>query len=121
MTQRLTCHISGSSAFYDIEIGRGLLNHQTSFLKSLASRFAIITDEKVAALYGMKLNNVLSAAGLEVNLFSFPNGEQHKNRATKELLENQLFEKSFGRDTCIIALGGGVVTDIAGYVAATYC
>jgi 3-dehydroquinate synthase len=58
---------------------------------------------------------------LEVHLFSFSNGEQHKTRATKERLENQLFEKGFGRDTCVIALGGGVVTDIAGYLAATYC
>src|SRR6202007_2691510 len=45
----------------------------------------------------------------------------HKTRATKVLLENQLFEKGLGRDTCVIALGGGVVTDIAGYIAATYC
>ena len=36
-------------------------------------------------------------------------------------MENQLFEKGLGRDTCVIALGGGVVTDMAGYVAATYC
>ena len=66
-------------------------------------------------------SNVLASSGLEVYLFSFPNGEENKTRATKELLENQLFEKGLGRDTCVIALGGGVVTDIAGYVAATYC
>jgi 3-dehydroquinate synthase len=72
-------------------------------------------------LYGEKLQKSLSSSGLEIHLFTFPNGEQYKTRATKELLENQLFEKGLGRDTCVIALGGGVVTDMAGYLAATYC
>ncbi len=44
-----------------------------------------------------------------------------KQERRKDYLENQLFEKGFGRDTCVIALGGGVVTDLAGYLAATYC
>ena len=90
-------------------------------MASLASRFAIITDDRVSLLYGEQLHKSLFSYGLEVYLFSFPTGEQYKTRATKELLENQLFEKGLGRDTCVIALGGGVVTDMAGYVAATYC
>jgi len=117
---KLVCKVS-SSDHYEIEIGSGLLNFQAPYLSSLASRFAIITDDKVASLYGKQLQEYLNASGLEVYLFSFPNGEQNKTRATKELLENQLFEKGLGRDTCLIALGGGVVTDVAGYVAATYC
>jgi 3-dehydroquinate synthase len=121
MTQKLTCKISNSSDHYEIEIGSGLLNVQTKYLSSLASRFAIITDDKVTPLYGEQLQAYLVSSGLEVDLFSFPNGEQYKTRETKELLENQLFEKGFGRDSCVIALGGGVVTDIAGYLAATYC
>ncbi len=121
MTQKLICKIPSSADHYEIEIGSGLLNFQAQYLNSLASRFAIITDDKMASLYGEQLQGYLSSSGLEVYLFYFPNGEQYKTRATKEVLENQLFEKGLGRDTCVIALGGGVVTDVAGYLAATYC
>lgn len=121
MTQQLTCVVPGLSSQYEIEIGSGLLKNQAPYLSSLASKFAIITDDRLASSFGEQLFNALSSAGLEVYLFSFPSGEQHKTRATKELLENQLFEKGLGRDTCILALGGGVVTDLVGFVAATYC
>lgn len=121
MIQKLTCNISGSSDHYEIEIGSGVLDFQTQYLSSLSSRFAIITDDIIAYLYGEQLQKHLASSGLEVYLFSFSNGEKYKTRATKEILENQMFEKGFGRDTCVIALGGGVVTDLAGYVAATYC
>ncbi len=84
-------------------------------------RYAIITDHCVEALYGKQLYDTLLSMGREVFLFSFSGGEENKNRHTKEWIENQLFEKKLGRDTCIIALGGGVVTDLAGFVAATYC
>lgn len=121
MIGKLICKIATPFHQYEIEIGSGLLNFQTDYLNSLASRFAIITDDKIASLYGVQLQECLASSGLEVYLFSFPNGEQYKTRATKEFLENQLFEKVLGRDTCVVALGGGVVTDIAGYIAATYC
>jgi len=118
MTQKLICQMPRLFDGYEIEIGWGLLKNQTYYLSSLASRFVIITDDKIASLYGKELKHSL---GLESYLFSFPHGEAYKTRATKETLENHLFEKGLGRDTCLIALGGGVVTDIAGYLAATYC
>ena len=121
MNRKLICKISGDPEQYEIEIGRDGGNLQTAYLKSQGSRFAIITDDKIAPLYGEKLRNSLASAGLEAHLFYFAAGEQSKTRATKEFLENGLFEKKLGRDTCVIALGGGVVTDIAGYLAATYC
>jgi 3-dehydroquinate synthase len=121
MIQKLICHISSSHAKHEIEIGSGLLNLQAQYLKTLGSSFAIITDNKIAELYGEPLLKCLASAGMNVYLFSFPCGEQYKSRATKEVLENQLFEKGLSRDSCVIALGGGVVTDLAGYVAATYC
>lgn len=121
LTQKLICCVPFSDYHYEIEIGSELLNSQIEYLNTLASRFAIITDDTIEALYGKPLRDSLLSSGLDVHLFSFPSGEQHKTRNTKEALENQLFEKSFGRDTCVIALGGGVVTDLAGYLAATYC
>lgn len=102
-------------------IGQGVLNQQSEYLKTVASKFAIITDDTIKKLYGESLLEHLKDSDLEVYLFSFPAGEQYKTRETKEFLENQMLEKKMGSDTCIIALGGGVVTDVAGFVAATYC
>lgn len=122
MTQKLLCTIPQISNCYEIEIGAGILKEKIAhYLSSFSHRMAIITDDVIAPLYGEPLLRSLLSLGLDVHLFSFPHGEKNKTRATKERLEDQLFEKQFGRDTCVIALGGGVVTDLAGYLAATYC
>lgn len=119
MTNTLSCVIPTSPITYEIEIGS--LDYLPSFISSFGNKFAIVTDTQVAALYGEKLCASLLKTGLQIHLFSFPSGEIHKNRKTKEELEDLLFYHSFGKDSCIIALGGGVVTDLAGYLAATYC
>jgi len=124
MPQKLTCIIPYASISYEIEIQSGLLSNQkelVKYLSQLASRFAIITNAHIASLYGDQLYRHLSEAGLDSMLLSFPIGEEYKSRQTKEILEDKMFEKGFGRDTCLIALGGGIVTDVGGYVAATYC
>ena len=88
---------------------------------NLHKRLVIITDSNIKNLYGTKLQNALLSAGLHVEVLSFPAGENYKTRATKQQLEDELFARQYGRDVCIIALGGGVVTDLVGYLAATYC
>lgn len=123
-TYKLLCTLPQAESSYEIEIGNGLIaDSQTlyAYLKTLAARFAIICDDTTAALYGEKLSKELSASGLEAFLFTFPSGERSKTRETKELIENQMFEHGLGRDSCVIAVGGGVVTDVAGFLAATYC
>lgn len=90
-------------------------------LKRLSERFALFCDDKVAALFGEKWCTHLEQAGLQVALFTFPAGEQEKNRERKAKLEDQLLAQKWGRDTCMIALGGGVTTDLIGYLASTYC
>jgi 3-dehydroquinate synthase len=84
-------------------------------------RYALITDHIVAKLYGKKLCHHLHKMGYDIALFSFPAGEASKTRQTKERLEDGLLKHHYSRDTTIIALGGGVVTDLAGFLAATYC
>lgn len=90
-------------------------------VESFGNRFVIITDERVETLYGKNLLATLLEKGVEAYLFSFPPGEKSKTRGVKEALEDALFAKKLGPDICIIALGGGVVTDLAGFLAATYC
>lgn len=85
-----------------------------------AHRHAIITDSHVGALYAGRVQDALSASGLTADVLTFPAGERHKTRDTWATLTDELLTTGFGRDSTIIALGGGVVTDLAGFVAATY-
>lgn len=121
---KLTCRIQPNPICYDVEIQSGLLADQKiliPYIHELNSRIAVISNEKVSALYGQKFCAMLFEHGLKACLFTFKDGEQHKTRQTKEQLEDQMLENELGRDTCLIALGGGVTMDIGGYLAATYC
>ncbi len=95
--------------------------HFLSRCKELGGRIAIITDSKLAPIYGEQLLSYLSEEGIDATLIPFQAGEASKTRATKEKLENALLGAKFGRQDSLIALGGGVVTDLTGFVAATYC
>ena len=90
-------------------------------VKRLGARFALFCDEKVAGDLGKKWHAHLQKCGLEIALFTFPSGEQEKSRERKAELEDRLLAQKFGRDTCFIALGGGVTTDLIGFLASTYC
>ncbi len=87
----------------------------------LGTRFALFCDEKVFAALGEKWASHLKKCGLDIATFTFPSGEQEKSRERKSELEDLLLSQKFGRDTCMIALGGGVTTDLIGYLASTYC
>jgi 3-dehydroquinate synthase len=76
---------------------------------------AIITDATLKKLYAKQLQ------GLDAKVFSIPSGETAKTRETKAYLEDLLLSHHLGRDTLLIGLGGGVICDIVGFVAATYC
>ncbi len=113
-----------SSLFsYDVIIGEGLLSSSETLKKyvtPLSSCFAIITDSVVGPLYAEQLAEILHSLGFVAKIFTFPSGEKFKTRETKELLEDQMLESGFGSDSCVIALGGGVVSDVAGFLASTY-
>lgn len=109
---------------YDIEIGWSLFPKLISDLKQGlvrgTNRIAIITDSNVRSLYGERLLTELKKNEFNADLFVFPAGESSKTRETKAFLEDRLIENAYGRDSCIIALGGGAVTDMAGFVAGTF-
>ena len=107
---------------YDILIGEDLLRRIPWEIKEsgLAYKFAIVTDSTVEGLYGNALLEEFERAGLDTHIIAFPAGEKQKSRETKARIEDHMLENKFGRDSAVVALGGGVVGDIAGYVAATY-
>lgn len=83
-------------------------------------RVAVISDDTVSELYGDEVRASLKSCGFSPVLFSFPPGESSKSPETLYKLLNQLGEASFDRDDSIIALGGGVTGDIAGFASAIY-
>jgi len=107
---------------YKIIIGENLFERIPAELKELikAHTYVIITDSNVEELYGKKLLDILSESGLKAHLLSFPAGEKNKTRETKYSIEDLMSQLKVGRDSAIVALGGGVVGDLAGFVAATY-
>lgn len=109
---------------YEIEIGfaleRRLIQDIQSGLVGDIRRFAIVTDSNVKELYAENICRLLAAAGYQAELFVFDAGEKSKTRKTKEEIEDAMLERGFRRDCCIIAVGGGVVTDLAGFVAGTF-
>jgi 3-dehydroquinate synthase len=82
-----------------------------------AYRYAIITDDVVGPLYASRVSASFDA---HADVLTVPAGEHHKTRESWARLTDQLLAAGFGRDTTIIALGGGVVGDLAGFVAATF-
>lgn len=109
-------------ASYDILIGRGLLTDLPTHLASRcpAAAYAVVSDSHVGPLYGEAVTATLVRAGLRAELLTFPAGEASKNRDTWAMLGDRLLAHHFGRDAAVVALGGGVVGDLAGFVAATY-
>ncbi len=109
---------------YDIEVGFDLMSNLVEDIKQglvgNIKKFALVTDSNVVDLYGEKIYNLLLDAGYQVDLFVFPAGEKSKTRRVKEQIEDAMLEKGYRRDCCIIAVGGGVVTDLAGFIAGTY-
>lgn len=107
---------------YSIIIEDGILKRVPQLIKEaeLGHKFAIVTDSNVEKLYAGDLAREFNNNNLENKTISFPAGEQNKNREVKSWIEDQMLESKFGRDSAVIAIGGGVVGDIAGYVAASY-
>ncbi len=110
---------NGSS--YDIRIGLGIASHLGTLVKAFQpSGVALITDTMVGELWGQALYDRLLAAGLRVTLIKIPSGEAYKNLTTVNNVYDQLLDADVDRHGAIVALGGGVVGDLSGFVAATW-
>jgi len=105
---------------YEVHVGTGLLERARDIIRDAAPahRYAIVSDANVAPLYAGRLRASLGTAQTE--LYTIPAGEAHKTRDQWAHLTDALLTAGLGRDTTILALGGGVIGDLAGFVAATY-
>jgi len=104
---------------YPVVVRAGELDRIGDTLRTIGGglRVAIITDSTVGPRYADRVAKAVGAADAPILM---PAGEQHKNRDLWARLTDELLARGFGRDTLVVALGGGVVGDVAGFVAATY-
>ncbi|MFC1865070.1 3-dehydroquinate synthase [Chloroflexota bacterium] len=107
---------------YNIHIGPGLLTQTGHRLKEIgfSDKLVIITDSTVKSLYGNTLKQSLTSSGFKVLMLEVPEGEEQKSLETAGRLYHELTDFYAERTTPILALGGGVIGDLAGFVAATY-
>jgi len=107
---------------YPLHIGPGALASVGSVCRERAPAhsYAVISDSQVSHLYGERVLGTLRDTGVRAELFSFPAGESNKTRTRWAELTDSMLASGFGRDSAVVALGGGVTGDLAGFVAATY-
>ena len=108
-----------ASGGYDIIIEPGALQHAHALITDVvrAPSYCIIAPDDVVSLYAQPLQRAFAD---KASLLTFPAGESSKSRETWQELTDAMLAHGFGRDACIIAIGGGVAGDLAGFVAATY-
>ncbi|ROO27930.1 3-dehydroquinate synthase [Salinisphaera japonica] len=105
---------------YDIHIASRLIDAPAAYAGAIAGRHVlIVTNETVAPLYQARVMATLAEAH-EVDTLVLPDGEATKSMATLDIITTRLLENRCGRDATIVALGGGVIGDLAGFAAAIY-
>ncbi len=116
--QKLFLKPSLPSIQTEIAIGRGFAQSELfiTTCRSLAKRGAVLADANVRAL----ASRIQKSLGTDFALIPVAGGEASKSRSAKEKLEDELLKRKCGRDSLLIAVGGGVTTDLVGYIASTY-
>lgn len=115
-------HVDLGSRSYDIQIAPGLLDRVGEAIKKVcpkAKRLAIVTDSNVDPLYSARVENSLEATGFDTGLFTGPAGEGAKCATHLAALWEAIMHYGLTRTDAVVALGGGVVGDLAGFAAAT--
>ncbi len=115
-------HVTGMGRGYDVRIQPGSLNRLGEQLQAryLNGPVALVSDENVAPLYTGRVTSALQAAGYQVHAMTLPAGEESKNLASLTHLWEEFLAGGLERSSTVVALGGGVITDLAGFAAATF-
>lgn len=117
--ERITVTLGERS--YPITIAAGLFDDPASFMPVKAGdQVMLVTNQTLAPLYLDKVRSVLEQAGVRVDQVILPDGEQYKSLSVLNEVFSALLEKPHGRDTTLVALGGGVIGDLTGFAAASY-
>jgi len=118
----LACTVETETASYPVFVGWGILDKLGEKMKQagLSGTASIISDETVFSIYGARVKKTLEKAGFAVNCCVVPPGEASKNIARAVKIYDFLIEYRVERNDVIVALGGGMVGDLAGFVAATF-
>ena len=118
--QTLTVSLSDRS--YPIHVGAEMIERAGQLMQQagLRGKVAIVTNPTVAQLYLDPVHEALSQAGFETTPVLLPDGEEHKTLKSLSTIYDRLVAERFERKSCVLALGGGVIGDLAGFAAATY-
>jgi 3-dehydroquinate synthase len=118
---RATLKVELGSRSYPIHIGPGLIDDASLYAPHAAGRHAaLVTNETVAPLYAERVGSALEKAGARVQRIVLPDGEAYKTWEILDRIFAALLQAQADRATILVALGGGVVGDMAGFAAATY-
>ena len=120
MIKKVSFKIEQKEQNYDYLVGKGFFKELISYLKEKKEqdqKIVLISDENVKRLHLDKIKEIQNYSAAVIIV---PAGEKSKSREVKAKVENVLIKKKFGRKTILAALGGGVVGDLAGYIASTY-
>ena len=107
---------------YDILIEKGIINHTVDYIKNVtkAKKICLISDTNVFPLYGETVENSLLGGGYEVYDYIYTAGEESKTTATVISMVEFMAQNEFTRNDLVVALGGGVCGDMAGFASAIY-
>jgi 3-dehydroquinate synthase len=117
-----TLNVNLGERSYPIYVGSAILARAGEFLAQagLRGKVAVVTNPTVAQLYLDPVHQALANSGFDAIPILVPDGEEHKNVASLQMIYDRLIAERFERKSCVLALGGGVVGDLAGFAAATY-
>lgn len=121
MSERVV-EVRSGAGDYAVRIGPGLLARLGALVREVApkARIALVTDGNVRPRWGARAQQSLEQAGCDVRLFEVPPGEASKSLACADRLWGELISAGYARSDLLVAFGGGVVGDLAGFVAATF-
>lgn len=114
--------VAASSSSYPVHVERGLLRRAGALARPFAAggRVALVTDRTVDRFHGAVVARSLRGAGLRVDRYAIAPGERSKSLDTARALAERWARDGHGRDTLVVALGGGVVSDVSGFAAAVF-
>jgi len=122
ISEKIRLSLKSEKTGYNVLIGYNFMNslHRILSASCPANKYAVITDDNVYGLYGKEIIRRLRSVKLNADVFILPHGERSKNINEIIRISGEMLERGIDRKSAVIALGGGVVGDIAGFIASVF-